>query len=390
MTSILLVGAAPTVITWNDAPGDWDVPLGRVNLSRSAPGLAAHLAAAELRARPPGRRVLILDGLFLRGNFPRDPATVLARGIELEPDRAGCREFFASLRQRGIELDRLVLDMEDGVSVWHFFGKHMADEQRVALFKPIFTRPELRARLPAALRVFNAEDFAWRAPRSPDAYLAWDRFARELTCQALREAVLDPARASFGADLPASNYQDVNPARPVADLNGWPMDGALTPAISSPELYLWIGNEQRRQAKDPRWNRLVQCLNVVRGCLATPGQRVEPWISSPSFAGDDLPPFEDRWLWEQLVRHLAESGVSTFLFWNPRPPPADREGTRRWESDVTLARDLFTSLRPAPPQRNLPGIPYDTDEIVTGTLRTTYDEFLRRYPSPDSRGVPSP
>lgn len=390
MSSLLLLGGPPRVISWNDAPGDWDVPLVRVNLGRSAPGLAAHLAAAELRDRGPGQRVLILDGLFLHGNFPRDPATLVSRGIVLEPDRTACREFFAGLKQRGVVLDQLVLDMEDGVSVWHFFGKDMPPERRIALFRPVFERPELRARLPEPLLGFEPEDFAFPAPRSRDAYLAWNRHAERLTFDALRQTVLEPARAAFGPELPASNYQDVNPAREVTDLNGWPMDGALTPERSSPELYLWIGNDHRGRAKDPRWNRLIQCLNVVRGCLAKPDQQVEPWISHPGFTGDDLPPFEDRWLWEQLVRHLAESGVSTFLFWNPRPPPADREGSRRWEDDMTLARDLFQSLRPAPPRRDLGDIPYDSDEIVTGGVRTTYAEFLRRYPTPESRGAATP
>lgn len=329
-------------------------------------------------------------GLFVHRNFPRDPASVLAKGIQLEPDRTTCREFFASLRQRDVGIDRLVLDIEDGVGVWHFFGKGMPDEQRVALFKPVFDIPELRSRLPEAVLAFNADDFAFHGKRSRDAYLAWNRFAARLTTDALQRVILEPARAAFGEGLPASNYQDVNPNRPVTDRNGWPMGNALTPDISSPELYLWIGNDQRGRNKDPRWNRLIQCLNVARGCLATPGQQLEPWVSSPSFTGDESPPFEDRWLWEQLVRHLSASGVKTFLFWNPRPPLSDREGTGRWRKDMTFAAELFQSLHVVEPRRDLPEIPYDSDVIETVELRTTYAEFVRRFPTPTSLGEPSP
>jgi hypothetical protein len=390
----LLLAPAPTnaqaakVISWTDAPGDWDVPLVVVDPTRQGAGLAAYQAAAELLPRPPGQRVLMILGLFMRGNIPRDPESVLTQGIRVEPDRTWCREMFASLKQRGVTLDRLVLDMEDGVSVWHFFGKDMPPERRATLFRPVFERPELRAKLPAELLAFAPEDFASHVGRGREAYLAWDRFSGEITQAALREAVLDPARATFGEQLPVSNYQDTNPARAIRDLNGWPMGGALTRERSSPELYLWIGNDHRGRKKDPRWNRLIQCLNVARACLATPGQHVEPWVSSPGFTGDESPPFRDRWLWEQLVRHLSASGVSTFLFFNPRPPPADREGSRHWEEDMTFAAELFRALPAPEPRRDLPEIPYDSDVIETGELRTTYAEFIRRYPTPTSLGEP--
>lgn len=375
---------AARVLSWHDAPGDWDIPFAWADLRHQAPGLAAHLVAADFARREPGDRVLFLFGPLSRGNFPSDPARLVVEGVQLEPDRGWMIEFFRGLQQRGAVPDRIVLDIEENSGVFAIFkdvpGMAGLQSPRVAIFRRVFDDPAVRARLPEELRAFEAGDFAIHTGRGRDAYIAWNRFAATKDRQAIRDAILAPAREAFGRDVPVSNWEDVNTPRRLVDSGDWPLEGALTPHASSPSTYLWLGHGEPLGEKDRRWNQFIRAINVVRGCLATPDQQVLPWVSYPLYGGDHLPPLPDPWLWEQLMRHFAASGVETYLFWNPRPTRQDFAAAKRWMDEMEIARGVFTALEVAPPQRDLPEIPFDADVIETGGVRTTYEEFQRRYP----------
>jgi hypothetical protein len=375
---------AARVLSWHDAPGNWDIPFAWADPRFQAPGLAAHLVAADFARREPGDRVLFLFGPLSRGNFPTDPARLVVEGVQLEPDRGWMIEFFRGLQQRGAVPDQIVLDIEENSMIWGIFAHTPTDTAtatpRADAFRRVYDDPAVRAKLPESLRAFEPADFGIHTGRGRDAYIAWNDFAYERGLEAMRQAILLPAREAFGRDIPASNWDSINPARPVRFFNDWPMRGALTPDISSPESYPGFVRHAPEREKDVRWNRLIQILNVTRACLATPDQRVEPWVASPTFADEHLPPLPDPWLWEQLMRHFAASGVETYLFWNPRPTRQDFAAAKRWMDEMEMARGVFAALRVAPPQRDLPEIPFDADVIETGGVRTTYEEFLRRYP----------
>ncbi len=122
---------------------------------------------------------------------------------------------------------------------------------------------------------------------------------------------------------------------------------------------------------------MIDAINAIRGAMKTGAPEVVPWVSSPSYGGDALPYDQDPWLWEQLVRHTAESGVRRFLYWNAHTRTNDVAA-----ADDAYASELFAGLRAPSPNRDLPAIQRDADVIVTGSVRTTYADFVRIYGEP--------
>lgn len=360
------------VYAWYDSRQPGITPMIWVRVNKEWPLAAANRVAPILTARPEGHRVLFFWHVFPpidKRNLPK----LIANGIKF--DDGFYRQFFARLAELDAPVDRIVLDYEDGISIWHTIGTIPAGERRLAAAKRVLNDPAASARLPEEVRRATPEELsspiAGRA-----AYVAWNEWAAGQLEAALRASLLDVASARLGYTPSTTNYQDVLPSFAVYDRNGWRRTSAAVTTESSPSLYLGSGQRYAKLDKDPRWNSFIAHLNTVRSCSAN--GPVVPWVSPPYYDLEtnwkDGGSASNAWLWEQMIRHVHATGVDTFLYWNPGPP----QRTITIGRDDALAAAVFASLD-SPPSRpaDLVPIPLDSDEIETGSVLTRYEEFLK-------------
>ena len=353
-------------------------PMIWVSPERLRPKDQARNAAAALRKRPPGRRCLhVFQPLKFPDERPAfDPeraAAVIRRGIRAgEGLSTWYRTFFESLaREPGANLDRIVLDYEKGLSFWHLgSGPKRVEAMRSILADEIASR-----KIPEEVGSQGADAFAntRRARKQIQAFNEWADLER---ARVLYETIVRPARTLFGDRLLASNYNDVDPAFPIVDMNDWPRPRQLAggpTGSSSPELYLLPhGNRYRRTDKPGRWNRFLDCISTARA-LAHEPERLVPWISLPHYSrlhdGWDADPF----LWQQLIAHLLQFGVREFILWNPKTKPGAEWYTRQVE---TVFRSMSEALPESVADYPAQPVVLDRDRITTGGVTTTYDDYL--------------
>ena len=368
------------VHSWFDSRQPGITPMIWVRVDKEWPMAAATRVAPVLKARPVGHRVL-----FFWHPFPeidkRDLPKVIARGVQFD-DRY-YREFFRRLGELEAPVDRIVLDYEDGISLWHTIGTIPDGRLRIDAAQRVLSNPAAAARLPEAVRRVTPEALA--SPHAARAaYEAWNDWAATELKQAIRSSLCDLATRELGYCPPTTNYGDIRPGFPIYDFHGWRLPDTAVGEQSSPSCYLGtLGNRYLGWKKDVRWNRFIDNLNAVRSASAK--GPVVPWVSSPLF--NDSPPApaakgaagidgDEGWLWEQMVRHMHATGVSEFLYWNPGPPYRSAAVAA---SEDALAARTFNSLSAAPLRRAdwLP-IPLDAGDVRTGDVVTRYEQFLQQ------------
>lgn len=302
------------------------------------------------------------------GAFDGPLDQVILHGPNIEQARQRTADYFKWIRQPP---QWIVLDEEQqGISYWQLTFHMPEGAQRVAVFKPVWENKAAFAKLPQELQQFTPEDLATYMGRGRAAILAWEAFAGALKRNALRQVVYDPAVAAFGDSVAVSQYDDMAVDFPVYDMNGWPITSRqICGNWSSPSCYLWNqGQRYRNQPKAVTWNNFIDSLNYVRSCMNR-SARVAPWVSYPSFHEDkgplDLP--QQRWLWRELIEHLKATGVTTFLYFNPKGYLPD--------GDESLAANAFAAATGAIAPPPFEPIPLNADEVRTGTKTTRYAEW---------------
>ncbi|MGB7160684.1 MAG: hypothetical protein WBD40_21650 [Tepidisphaeraceae bacterium] len=355
------------VYAWFDARQPIVTPMIWVRVDEEWPLAAANRVAAALKSRPAGQRVL-----FLWHPFPpidkRDLPKLIARGVRFD-DRY-YRQFFGRLAELEAPIERIVLDYEDGVSIWHTIGVIPEGPERLRAATNVLNDPAASARLPEEVRRTTpaalCSPFAGR-----DAYVAWNQWASRELESAIRKSLIDVAAERLGARPRTTNYNDVLPSFPVYDLNGWPLQSAAVGDESSPSCYITpSGGRYVDRRKDPRWNRFIDNLNAVRSAMAN--GPVVPWVAPPTYDGDARGVRDgNAWLWEQMIRHLRATGVREFLYWNP--PYRGRNIVRE---DARAARVFADAgAKPLASRVHLPEILLDADQVVTGEVVTRYEDF---------------
>ncbi len=290
--------------------------------------------ARLLSNRPRGDRVLFLWKPFDLAPWMHDPARLIAMGLPYQAD--WYETFFRRLHDLGCpRIDLIVVDHEQGQSVWHWHRGAGTMERWEAMEK-IYADPTAARQLPTKLRKLGPR--LAQEPLDHDAIIAWNEWAWADAAKRLK-IVSDTQSRAMGYRARFSNYNcgRIGKSLGADDHNGWPMSPAPVSSYSSWSLYptgegvLFAGmNPDEAKRAD-----LVRCLKIVD---ATPGTSI-PWVSYPSYVGVDT--------WRLLVAGLHARGVRELLYWNPRTnypggplirPLADLE------ADDAAAAEIILSL----------------------------------------------
>ena len=322
------MGASGGIVAhaWHGTPDV--VPFVLANMNQSWIDQAEG-ATRLLNARPPGRRAMLLgyDHPGLWGPVGTPLRTVIVDGpFRVEEHRAWLRGLFGVAARAGVTPDFVALDNESMPTLW-------AHADPVAAMRELLADPKARQKLPDEVFKYAAEDYAWARPKMRDAYNTFHRATAAMHVAALR-GVAEEARRAFGRAVPVVNWLDHASDRPALDVNGWPIPKATVSGWSAPALYVnadgqFVAGMKRR----PRWNKLILALNNLRAAAAGGGP-VTPWVSHPSYNGDAADAARvGPWLWVELQKHIAATGVRTVLYWNPQGPKVptdDAMAARTW------------------------------------------------------------
>ncbi len=341
-------------------------------------------AAAELAARREGERALLPFWLLskqirrripeLRGRGELDPVRIFENGIDVGPSIRWLTPLARELRMRGVTLDLVASDVEDGVAVWQIADEWSGESWRRALAR-VYASERAVARMPEEVRRLKPADFDPWTPEGRRATEVFNRYAQTILRDAIRRVFIDSGLFLDGQGrqpFRISNWECVRPTFRVEHGNGWEMAAAAVDTVSSPSAYLSErGAVCKGTPHEPAWCRFLHVLNTVRSCLARDDGEVIPWVSSARFYWRDGAPdgYDGRniWLWRELMAHLIRGGVREFLFWNS-------------DTDPALAHRIMAQtlrMHDAPYTRaKLPRLELDVDEVTTRGYTTRYSDYL--------------
>lgn len=349
----------------------------------------AQMAVEELAKRRQGERVLMPFWLLtrqLRKHIPELPEredldylTIFEHGVEVASTIEWFRPLGERLRERGMWLDLIAADVEDGVTTWDILGAWDPEVWEERLGR-IYDSPLAFARLPQDLKRLRPTDYSPWTDTGRDAVNRFNHYARSLVVDAIteifvRSRVLDDARGR--KRFKVSNWNDLRPTFPLADHNGWPAPGLATDSVSSWAAYLGsAGGMYKNREHEMLWNAFVHNVNYARSCVAARGGSVIPWISSPRWFTREQPDgtveqgydMGQVWMWRELMAHLVRTGVREFLLWNADPDPGL---ARKMVAETMRANDKPYS------RRRLEEVPFDVDRVTTRGYTTTYTDFLK-------------
>jgi hypothetical protein len=197
-----------------------------------------------------------------------------------------------------------------------------------------------------------------------------------IMCEMIRKTMIVPYTQVFGKVPLVSNWENFRGAFQTFDTNGWPYPTVQVTDWSSPSCYVGMwGLRQSPTAsgrkKDMYWNRLLDSLNYVRSAMAFNG-KCAPWIQFRSWVDPfRIAPNRVQWLWNQLMLHIASTGVEKLIYWNPKQATGASD-----EDDAALGEFIAAvSKWPKVEPPTLPEIPMDADEVTTGTITTRYSDY---------------
>ena len=325
--------------------------------------------ADSLKNIEPGHRSVLFFNANSNSFDITDPVRFFREGPYTIKWENALRAYYTAMKGKNMQPDRVILDIEQGCSIWHLGAN------KETSIRSIWEDPTCYANLPSYLKQYTPANFIWGGPDFRNAYVRFNYYAAGIKREAIRKTIIHTYRSVYGSEpyLIVGNYGDMRLRFPILDQNGWPWreNGRLSEE-SCPVTYLGMfGQKFARAQKHIGWNCLIDCVNLVRTCMVEGKRAPTPWVTYPGWAGDYKPEHHTFWLWEQVVRHHVAAGVNTFLYWGPK------ESTVNPHNHV-FANDLWGSLSPSP-RRYDPFIPIDADEIVSGSVRTTYQDYVDNY-----------
>jgi hypothetical protein len=188
-----------------------------------------------------------------------------------------------------------------------------------AAFAELKADPRAEADMQPSLYARSASNFVHTDPDYISSMVDFSYWVELKDAQVLRY-LFEYAEAVWPGIM-SSQYQeitlpgDVVTMTGITDVNGFPLIGLPSAArggtVMSPSSYLdGTGNLGGifYPSADIYWINFLAGLNSIRACVAT-GEKVVPWINAPR------PGHE--WLWSEVVRQVADMGISEVLYFNP-------------------------------------------------------------------------
>jgi hypothetical protein len=297
----------------------------------------------------------------------------LTQQVDTSKARNWYLEFFAGLKKRGAELTAIVMDEESNVTNWGFENYGKNDKTLPAYLHQVWADAEVQMAMPDELRRFTIEMIL---QKDRDAVVAYNQWSMTILCEMIRKTMVVPYTQVFGKVPIVSNWENFHGAFQTLDHNGWPNSTVQVTDWSSPCCYVGMFGNRQNQAmsgrkKDVYWNRFLDCINYVRSAMAFNG-KCAPWISYRSWVDPfKIAPNRVQWLWNQLMLHIASTGVEKLIYWNPKQARGATD-----EDDAALGEFIAAVAKwPKVQIPNLPEIPMDADEVATGAITTRYADY---------------
>lgn len=361
--------------SWSAVPADcqWITPMLWVNKTSDPVALAA-----ESLTQPPGRAAIFIwdlerDLLSDPRDVCRTPDGLPTEFLGVWPEhgvqvvRERVETFFTAFQKAGGRCDYLILDYEGGYSNWHMTEKRA---ERLAAIAADPRSADLR-------REMGTDDLAKIADLGTKLYLKWNALTGVIKDRALDEAVFNPVRRLYPA-AKCSNYGSfiMSPANIVPETNGhmaW--SDSFCGTHQSRSFYGTIGQLRNRVLAGDKpygnapFSVLRYHLNTLRAILRSSEAPFQPWISHKAFVESQ---FRDNDYYQELLYHLALSGITDVLYWNPGVWRKDQDpaGWRTDEQDRLVNQclsELNARFDDAPRTCvTYQPIPWDSAVLVTG------------------------
>ncbi len=279
---------------------------------------------------PDDDRVLILAPWEMYAAQPFDAP--LAEIVKHGPDFSAMQSWWtgtlSALDDAGLAPAQVAIDYEEGIGYWNL-DVNSFDKGRRDHFVPLWQDADALAALPQELQQYTANQIHWR---DKETVQAWNRFAGEVTRDALQQAFIDPLQDVF-PKTQAGNYGDARFAWSMKDKNGWTLTDDMIGDTSHPVLY------------DQDADTNLDILANIAAAFDDPAD-VIPWIKAPRLMG--------RQAFEQTITGAYELGVRDFLLFNPAS-----DDTAAVAADNAFAAQIIAQLgqsyNAAPlPASNLP------------------------------------
>jgi hypothetical protein len=362
-----------------------NMPMLNLYRAEELPAKAEQMAEELLRT-PEGRRAMqpfyILAFEMKASEYRVDAVSIFERcELDVTRDTRALAELAWRLARRNVTLDLIFCDNENTLTPWEL------GQER---FKAVYASDAARSRMPEELRAFDPGKLVFMSPEYHQWMMHLNRHAQKIKMSALRKALCDSGLLSPWAGRPgspqtrAANYFCFQTSFRCFDLNGWeydlpePQSGLIDGRTGCPVAYPGDrGFRFKDRAHHPIWNSFIDGINHARSAAAV--SDILPVIREPLRARGQAEGTVDpggRWLSDQLIGHLVRTGARWFVYFHPAATAAD---------DIAIAEILDhhnADVSPTTPLTNrLPEIPLDVDEVVTGSFRTTYADFLAKEPN---------
>ncbi|OGV48533.1 MAG: hypothetical protein A2017_16500 [Lentisphaerae bacterium GWF2_44_16] len=290
-------------------------------------------AAQTSIASPKGKAaVFIWSGMEIIG-YPGDkisgtefPGPWMENGIPQVRKQA--EEYFKAYKEAGGLMDFLVLDFEGGFSMW---------DRKPARIEATFNSPrfvEFKGQLPdmkpsEITSDTNPPSYQLGEKLSdlpPKPYMIWNTFMEGIVSKGLNEAIFDPVVKLF-PKVRASNYNSfwVKGDNVYIDYAGH-ITSNVNAVFGNCNCPVFYGNFHSGLAKrtlsdgtifgDSPFSVLRREVDDLRAIARSSTEPCTPWISYKSYTKSK---FKDNDYYQELVYHLALSGVRVFLVWNAAP-----------------------------------------------------------------------
>ncbi len=411
ITANFELGNPIQVHSWSNSGQSTIHTMPQFNYSEGDPSYMDTVVIPRIKAqlndgRLPGQNILHIQGEMDDINLHGTLDDLIITSSAIQDRKIVFQNLFHKLSTAGVAIDTVVIDMEQYFTTFGLMGFRQEAtcstlSDRIQFYYDHFTGvlkdsrgsdptlfldPALVQDYPvdATHQPYNCTPWKGSDPTSSyyAAFNAWNKWATNAAKDAYQEAVIGPLHQYF----PQAKVSQFNNTFPFPSSINNPADWPFaTPIgdVASSDLYFVNTGERyssgyRKLQKIDPWNCLIDKINLLRASLSdqSPNQPdVMPWFGYPGLSWDYTAVNEK--LFDIIVSHAAQMGISQSLLWNP--DSVGPWGNQAVNSNQHAAQVFATTPVNTVIKRDWSPIPFDSDSITTGSVTTTYTDFLITY-----------